>query len=340
MVEACARLGAVEAIRAGVTVIFDHHASPGCTAGSLEIIGRVLAEAGLRSRARASRPRTATGPKACRRRWRKTSASSRRTRAGRRAACSGCTPPSPWATRPWPRRPPCSRGWAAASTSTWPRTARTRSTARPTRPAPVERLRRFGLLTPQSILAHAVHLSVQDRAAIDSSGAAVAYNPDSNLNNAVGLASPGCPAEKRARAVRHRRHARQPGALAEAAVPAGPPPGLPARRGLRRWRRKIFFDQLDFVRRFFPDHPALNGRGAGGPGALGVPPRHPLHAETFWGHYLYGVLESAPAVVLRGARPLLHDGSRFPLDEESRAPPRRRCRAQRLFERLQGEDDG
>ena len=48
MVEACARLGALEAVRSGVTVVFDHHASPGCIEGSLDLIASALREAGLR----------------------------------------------------------------------------------------------------------------------------------------------------------------------------------------------------------------------------------------------------------------------------------------------------
>ena len=48
MVAACARLGALEAIRSGATVVFDHHASPGCIPGSLDLIAGALREAGLR----------------------------------------------------------------------------------------------------------------------------------------------------------------------------------------------------------------------------------------------------------------------------------------------------
>ncbi|UCE06603.1 MAG: amidohydrolase family protein, partial [bacterium] len=52
---------------------------------------------------------------------------------------------------------------------------------------PVQRLKKFGLLNFKSILSHGIHLKADDYATISDSGSAIAYNPDSNLNNAVGL---------------------------------------------------------------------------------------------------------------------------------------------------------
>ena len=51
----------------------------------------------------------------------------------------------------------------------------------------VERLARWGLLNEKTICAHGVHLSDQEIAIIAESGAAVVHNPQSNMNNAVGL---------------------------------------------------------------------------------------------------------------------------------------------------------
>jgi putative selenium metabolism protein SsnA len=50
----------------------------------------------------------------------------------------------------------------------------------------VERLERFGVLGAGALLAHGIHLSERERAAICSAGATVVHNPRSNLNNAVG----------------------------------------------------------------------------------------------------------------------------------------------------------
>ena len=52
---------------------------------------------------------------------------------------------------------------------------------------PVERLNNFGLLNDKCILAHGIHLIETDFRLIQNAGSAFVYNPDSNLNNAVGL---------------------------------------------------------------------------------------------------------------------------------------------------------
>ena len=51
----------------------------------------------------------------------------------------------------------------------------------------VERLDRFGLLRPNSILAHCLHLDESERDLIAERGALVVHNPRSNMNNAVGF---------------------------------------------------------------------------------------------------------------------------------------------------------
>jgi putative selenium metabolism protein SsnA len=52
----------------------------------------------------------------------------------------------------------------------------------------VERLLRRGVLGPKTIAAHAVHVDRSEVEALASSGTMVVHNPQSNLNNAVGVA--------------------------------------------------------------------------------------------------------------------------------------------------------
>jgi putative selenium metabolism protein SsnA len=52
----------------------------------------------------------------------------------------------------------------------------------------VERLHRHGILGPKSIAAHCVHVDEQELNLLAETGTAVAHNPQSNLNNAVGIA--------------------------------------------------------------------------------------------------------------------------------------------------------
>jgi cytosine/adenosine deaminase-related metal-dependent hydrolase len=48
MIKASSQMAVMESIRNGVTYIFDHHASPGNTEGSLATIADVLENSGLR----------------------------------------------------------------------------------------------------------------------------------------------------------------------------------------------------------------------------------------------------------------------------------------------------
>ncbi len=54
---------------------------------------------------------------------------------------------------------------------------------------PVARLGEHGLLGPSTIAAHAVHVSEQDMDTLAETDTFVAHNPQSNLNNAVGIAN-------------------------------------------------------------------------------------------------------------------------------------------------------
>jgi putative selenium metabolism protein SsnA len=47
-IEMSARIGALDALRCGTTTLFDHHASPNCIEGSLDLIENGVAEVGLR----------------------------------------------------------------------------------------------------------------------------------------------------------------------------------------------------------------------------------------------------------------------------------------------------
>jgi len=47
-IETSARIGALDALRCGTTTLFDHHASPNCIEGSLDLIENGIADVGLR----------------------------------------------------------------------------------------------------------------------------------------------------------------------------------------------------------------------------------------------------------------------------------------------------
>ncbi len=52
----------------------------------------------------------------------------------------------------------------------------------------VERFNKFGILGPKTIAAHCVHINEKEMEILADTGTAVAHNPQSNMNNAVGVA--------------------------------------------------------------------------------------------------------------------------------------------------------
>ncbi len=156
--------------------------------------------------------------------------------------------------------------------------------------APVQRLKKFNLLNEKTLLAHGVHLTDTDYSIIEKSGSALIYNPDSNLNNSVGLP----------------RYVVAPKNI----------PILPGTDGMHAniartlkqlfllyrsqsenpddafgWLQKIYFDQLKFVRRYFPDFPSLQIGDRADFIIWDYVPPTPLTRENFWGHFIYGILE-------------------------------------------------
>ncbi|OQX85849.1 hypothetical protein B6D60_07185 [candidate division KSB1 bacterium 4484_87] len=165
--------------------------------------------------------------------------------------------------------------------------------------APAQRLKKFNLLNEKTLLAHGVHLTDADYEIIEKSGSALIYNPDSNLNNSVGLP----------------RYAAAPQNI----------PILPGTDGMHAniartlkqlfllyrsrsenpddafgWLQKIYFDQLAFVRRYFPDFPNLQQSDRADFIVWDYVPPTPLTRENFWGHFIYGVLERPVVDVVHG----------------------------------------
>ncbi len=169
-----------------------------------------------------------------------------------------------------------------------------------------ERLKKFDLLNPKSILVHGVHLTKADYEIIKKSGAAIAYNPDSNLNNAVGLPV----------------YANVPAVIPVLVGTDGMHANI--RRSLKQifllyrhqqndfgaafqFLQKIFFDQLEFVKKYFPDYPSLQPGDRADLIIWDYVPPAPFSAENYWGHYLYGMLERPIHSVMRNGKFLMEN---------------------------------
>ena len=186
-----ARVAALDAVRHGTTTVVDHHASPGAVAGALDAVADAALQVGLRcclcyevsdrdgaDIARAGIEENAAFLARCRERpdpllagmvglhasFTLSDATLERAVALARAEHVGLH---------------CHLAESAADQRHCLERHRERVTMR---------FARHGVLGPRTILAHGVHVDGDELALLAASGTAVVHNPQSNMNNAVGVA--------------------------------------------------------------------------------------------------------------------------------------------------------
>jgi len=171
---------------------------------------------------------------------------------------------------------------------------------------PVERLKKFELLNEKSILSHGIHLTKSDYSTIAEYGCAIAFNPDSNMNNAVGLPDFNIIPDE------------IPILMGTDGMNSNPIKSLKQLFLLLRHSGKsfeesftkiqnIYFNQLKFVKRFFPDFTGLNTGDRADLIIWDYVPPTPFSKENFWGHFLYGIIESRIKDVLHNGIILLNN---------------------------------
>jgi cytosine/adenosine deaminase-related metal-dependent hydrolase len=178
---------------------------------------------------------------------------------------------------------------------------------------PVERLQEFGLLNDRSILAHGIHLAENEFRTIKQTGSAFAYNPDSNLNNAVGLPdfthiSKDIPILAGTDGMNS-----NPARTLKQLFLLSRYKGLSFDEAFN-WIIKIYFDQIDFVQKYFPDFPTLNVNDRADFIIWDYIPPTPFTPENIWGHYVYGMLERPFHTVIQNGKALMNN-FRITLDE-------------------------
>jgi cytosine/adenosine deaminase-related metal-dependent hydrolase len=170
----------------------------------------------------------------------------------------------------------------------------------------VERLEKFNLLNEKSILSHGIHLTKSDYNTIAKYRSAIAFNPDSNMNNAVGLPDFNIIPDE------------IPIIMGTDGMNANPARSLKQLFLLLRHSGKsfeesftkiqhIYFNQLKFVKRFFPTFSELNPGNRADLIIWDYVPPTPFSKENFWGHFLYGIIESSVRDVLHNGVILLKD---------------------------------
>lgn len=184
-----ALVGAIESVKLGTTTLVDHHASPNCIPGSLDLIKKAMSYVGMRG----------------------ILCYETTDRGGIKRRNLGLRENEQFISAN--KKSDCFRGAVGAHASftlvddsmrrlgelakhyntgvhihAGEDRADVRGAERAYRTGLVTRLAKFGLVREKSILAHGVHLTKPELAGVDKAGAWIIHNPRSNMNNAVGHA--------------------------------------------------------------------------------------------------------------------------------------------------------
>jgi putative selenium metabolism protein SsnA len=189
-IRASALVGGMAALLAGTTTVVDHHASPNAIDGSLDVISDALGELGLRSvlcyevTDRDGSERASAGVR-----------ENERFLASDRALAGGLVGAHASFTMSEETLGACVDLAARTGVGIHIHVAEDAADQVDARErfgtSVVGRLAEAGALGVGSVLAHCVHLDEAERTVVRETGAWVAHNPTSNMNNAVGRAPVG-----------------------------------------------------------------------------------------------------------------------------------------------------
>jgi cytosine/adenosine deaminase-related metal-dependent hydrolase len=289
-----------------VTCVFDHHSSPSCVTGSLQIIAEVFREFGLRG-VLCYETSDRDGPDKSRAALSENVTFAEQHTDDDLRAMIGMHAPFTLSDGTLSAAAAALRNTSLGIHTHLAEDAHENafSEVRYGKPA-ATRLSDVGLLNERGIVAHGVHLTAADQQIIAKAGCAIACCPDSNLNNRVGLADyRRIPSETPVLAGTDGMHANiaqtlkrlfllyrhQGGGMAEAF----------------RWTAKICSDQTVFVRRYFTDYPTLSAGDRADFIVWNYVPPTPIEKENALGHFIYGLLESPVRTVVAGGKFLMRD---------------------------------
>jgi len=200
----------------------------------------------------------------------------------------------------------------------------------------VERLKKFEILGRQSIAAHCVHVNPREMEILAETQTAVVHNPQSNMNNAVGVADIIT--------------------MERAGVLVGLGTDAMTSNMLEELRAALWAQHLSaknpavgFVEvgtALFVNNPKIAGRVFGFPlgelreGGLAdivimdYDPPTPLDGSNYWGHMVFGVSQAAVDTTIVGGKVLM-ENKRLALDiDEQRVNARARELATKMWQRL------
>ncbi len=325
----------IEAIHAGCTTIIDHHASPSCCDGSLDILERAFREAGLNGclcYEVTDRNKPGEGIE-------------ENVRFAKKCQASGDPQIQPlfglhasMTLGPETLERCAAEGRALGvgfHTHIDEAECDAQESLRLFGALPIDRFQRAGIVGPKSLFAHGIHLDERGRRILAESNSMMATNPESNANNGlattplleimrdgilIGLGTDGMSnqmiAQARAAYLVQRAARRDPRvAFGEACT-------------------MLLANNRAICERIFPEP---RGRLAAGHLAdvaiFDYQPFTPMDASNFYGHFLFGLVQAPVFMTIARGRVLLENGTIQHLDE---AEIRRKAieRARQLWRRI------
>lgn len=313
MIKASAELAVNEALKSGVTYIFDHHASYGHIEGSLETIASVMEKRKVRG----------------------VLCFETSDRNGKAARDKALKENASFAAEKTGENIKALFGLHASFTLSDESLQKTADSLMPGQgihihlcedkadrsvskekygALPVKRLMKYSLLHDKSILVHAVHITKSEADAIARSGAAIALNIDSNLNNAVGTAPFSIHTDDTPLLCGTDGMHGNPGRTMKNIFLLARHSGYSMDDAFSLINR-IYLNQYQFVKKYYPDFTTLKKGSRADFVVWDYVPPAPLTAKNFFGHYLYGLLEREPIYVAQKGEFLLKKKQLTGIDE-------------------------
>lgn len=197
---------------------------------------------------------------------------------------------------------------------------------------PLDRLLKFDLLNSKSILAHGIHLKKKEYKKVAQVGCAIALNPDSNMNNSVGLPSyKNLPENLTLLPGTDGMHANIFKTFKQLFL-------LFRHSGESfvstfEWINRIYCNQISFVKKFFPDFTLLNENEKADMIIWDYVPVNELNHSNFWGHFIYGAIESTQKTVIKDGKFLMRDHAlKFNIDSINHEIIKQGIRLKKKFE--------
>jgi putative selenium metabolism protein SsnA len=200
----------------------------------------------------------------------------------------------------------------------------------------VERLQDFALLNEHSILAHGVHLTPKEMMIVAEQGAAIVTNPQSNLNNAVGIADICKMTElgvtvglgtdamtvnmfQELRVALWAQHLKQSNPSA----------------GFIEIASTLLFNNPIIAQKYWGKGQGTLSEGAAADLILvDYDPHTPLNAENWIGHVIFGLAEANVSATICGGNILMWDGELLIGIDEAELRRESRALATQLWERF------